>query len=248
MRRILWHGHGLTLYSYPTLLYLGLVVGIIAGNAAAHAAHLDAARVFIATLLLLVPALSGARLLFVAAHWEVYRRQPQRIWRRSEGGAALYGGLPLMLLCSVPLLALLHLPFGAFWDVATFTILVGMICTRAGCLLNGCCAGRVTNGWLALPLPDVSGHTQRRIPTQLLEMGWAALLLLGALMLWPRLPFAGALFLYLMAGYGLGRLLIEPTRAEHDTVGPRGLLALHSLISLALIAIALGALTLAWTR
>ena len=109
--------------------------------------------------------------------WRAYRREPWRIWRRSDGGAAMYGAVPCMVLASMPLLAVLQLPFGAFWDVATFCILIGMIFTRIGCLLNGCCSGRPSEGRWALLLADHRGIQRRRIPTQLLEAGWAALLL-----------------------------------------------------------------------
>ncbi len=123
------------------MLYFGLVAGVVAGNAAAHAARIDAFRAFVATLVLIVPALIGARLFYATTHWRLYRQSPRRIWNRRDGGATMYGGLPIALLLSVPLLAALRLPFGAFWDVAAFTILVGMIFVRIGCLMNGCCAG-----------------------------------------------------------------------------------------------------------
>ena len=52
VRRILFHWHGYRVFSYPTMLYIGTVLGIFAGNRAAHAAGLDAFRVWIATLTL----------------------------------------------------------------------------------------------------------------------------------------------------------------------------------------------------
>jgi phosphatidylglycerol:prolipoprotein diacylglycerol transferase len=243
MRRVLWSWRGIEVYSYPALLYLGLVFGVVAGNYVANLAGLDSARVFIATLSLLVPALVGARLLYVASCWETYRGDPARICRRSEGGAALYGGLPFALLVSVPLLRALRLPFGAFWDVAIFTILLGMIFARFGCLLNGCCAGRPSDGWLALYLPDHRGLWKRRIPTQLLEAGWAGLLLLGAALFRGHAPFPGSVFLGALAGYGLARLVLEATREEQDTVGA---LAIHRAISAVLVVLAVTVLAIGW--
>src|SRR5215467_4969827 len=140
MRPILFRWGGLTVWSYPALLYVGLVLGVVAGNVAAHAEGIDARAVFVATFLLLVPALLGARLLFVATHWSTYRDDPRRIFARSEGGAAQYGALAMILPLSLPVTSLLGVPVGGFWDAATFTILVGAIFTRVGCLLNGCCA------------------------------------------------------------------------------------------------------------
>jgi len=221
MRPVLWRWRGVTVHSYPVMLYLGLVCGVFAGGVAARAAGLDARRVELATVMLLVPALVGARLFFVATHWDRYRDDLGRIWRRSEGGAAMYGGFFLAFGASVPLLAVSRLPFAAFWDVATFTILVGMIFARVGCLLNGCCRGRRTS---ARGLPEF------RIPTQVLEMGFASVLLFGAVMLSRARPFDGSLFLYLLAGYGAGRCLLEAWREAPAR--------LNFAISAALVAIA----------
>ncbi len=77
------------------MLYVGCVFGIVGGNAAAHASGLDAFRVWVATFVLLSVALVGARLLFVVTHWSFFRNDLRRIWDRTEGGAAQYGGLLL---------------------------------------------------------------------------------------------------------------------------------------------------------
>lgn len=77
------------MYAYPAMLALGLVLGTIAGNYVAHVSAMDPLRVYAATLLLTGPSLIGARLLFVASHWPTYRSDPARIWRRSDGGAAV---------------------------------------------------------------------------------------------------------------------------------------------------------------
>jgi phosphatidylglycerol:prolipoprotein diacylglycerol transferase len=151
------------------MLYIGLVAGIVAGNAAAHAAGIDAFRAYVATCILIVPALIGARLLHVAIHLPLYRQNRGRIWNRNEGGASQYGGYALALPVSVPVLAVLRLPFGAFWDTAMFTILVAMIFGRVGCLLHGCCAGRPCESLLSIYLPNHKGEWEKRIPLQCLE-------------------------------------------------------------------------------
>lgn len=241
MRPVLIEWRGIRICAYPALTYLGLVFGIAAQNLAAKAAGLDSARVYLATFLVLPIALAGGRLLFVATHWPAYRGQPARIWRRSEGGMAMYGAVPCMLLGSLPILAWLRVPFWAFWDVSTFCILVGMIFTRTGCLLNGCCAGRPSDGPLALRLPDERGVWQRRVPTQPLEAGWVAVLLAAATVLWPWLTTPGAPFLLCLAGYGLGRLALQPTRLERQRLGR---LELPLAISAAMVVLSLAGLAL----
>jgi phosphatidylglycerol:prolipoprotein diacylglycerol transferase len=196
------------------MLYLGLVAGVVAGNAAAHAAGVDAFRVYLATLILIPAGLIGARLFYVASHWRFFRQNPRRIWNRREGGASQYGALLVVLPLSVPLLAQLRLDLGAFWDVVVFTILVSMIFGRIGCLLNGCCAGRPSESWMSMRLPNLERKWQRRLPAQGLEAAWAAALLVCAIFVRQHLPFAGALFLVVMAGYAAGRLVLESTREQ----------------------------------
>jgi phosphatidylglycerol:prolipoprotein diacylglycerol transferase len=212
VRRVLFSWHGVDVHSYPALLYLGLLCGVYAGYGAASSMPIDADRAAAAILILIVPALVGSRLWFVANHWHLFRREPRRIWRRGDGGAALVGGLVLAVAVSPALLAALGLPFGTFWDAATFTMLVGMIFTRVGCLLNGCCVGRPSEGRLALHLPDHRGRWERRHPVQLLELAAAVVLLAGAAAIATAPPFPGAVFVFALAGYGCARSILNPLR------------------------------------
>ena len=148
----------------------------------------------------------------------------------------MYGAVPFMLIASVPLLNVFRISFGSFWDVATLPILVGMIFTRIGCLLNGCCSGRTSNSLFAVYLPDHKGIWQRRIPTQLLEAGWGVLLLVAVIFFWNLSPFPGAIFLIALVGYSIGRFVFEETRQEQERMGR---LSIHQMISLVLIVIPL---------
>jgi prolipoprotein diacylglyceryltransferase len=214
--QVLFEWRGFRIYSYTTMLFVGLSLGLVVGDYAANMAGMASDRVVVTIMLLTVPGLLGARLLFIASHWEIYRRDPRRIWRRSEGGAAMLGGFVLAVAVSWPLLAVMDLPFGAFWDVATFCMLFWLICGRLGCHLHGCCSGKPSSGPLTLYLPDHRGIWRRRVPTQLLEAGWAVLLLLGATALWSQSPFSGALFLGVVAAYAVGRFGLQPMREEQD--------------------------------
>jgi len=224
------------------MLYVGLLVGVIAGNAAAHAEGANAFAVFVATFALLVPALFGARLLFVSTHWSLFRRDLRRIFRRDDGGAAQYGALFIMIPLSVPVLRFLGVGIGMFWDAAAFTILVGMTFTRVGCFLNGCCAGRPAR-W-GMRLPNRAGTWERRVPSQLLEGGLAVLLIALAIAAWPTRPFPGALFLLVAGGYGAGRLGLETLRERPPG---RGLFTIHHAISLVMVIAALAALGRHWS-
>jgi prolipoprotein diacylglyceryltransferase len=143
---------------------------------------------------------------------------------------------------SIPLLRAMHLPFAEFWDAATFTILLGMVFTRVGCLLNGCCSGRPTSAWFGLNLPDHRGVWRRRIPTQLLELLWAATLLGAAAMMRDRAPFAGAIFCSAVVAYGVARLVLEPLR-DNSTGRNTGVMQVTSIL---LMIAALIGILVAW--
>jgi len=245
MRPILFRLRGIPIYSYPAMLYLGTVLGIEAELYAARTIGMGTSRTLAATLLLLVVALFGARLLFVITEGPRYRRAPRHILRFAAGGASMYGGLLLAVPLSIPLTAAFGLPFARFWDVTSLAMLVGLVVTRAGCFLNGCCAGRPTTGWLALELPDHRGVRARRIPNQLLDGGWGLVVLAVAVWLWAERPFPGALLLYALGAYGAGRIVLEALRDAPDRLGG---IRLNRAISIGFVAVSLTALAIVSIR
>jgi phosphatidylglycerol:prolipoprotein diacylglycerol transferase len=229
---------GVAVPSYPAMLCLGIVLGVVVQNAAANDAGIAADRVWIATLVMLPLALVGARLLHVAGHWHLYRHDLPRVVDRSSGGMVMYGGLIVMLPASLVVLARLDLPYWRFWDATILLILPAMVCTRLGCHLNGCCAGRETDGRFGVAMRGDDGTSARRIPTQLLEAGLAGALLVAAVALRPTLDRPGQLFLLVAAGYGIGRTLLQPLRGARTRVD--GLLLLSAAIAvLAVVALVL---------
>jgi len=85
----------------------------------------------------------------------------------------------------------------------------------------------------------------RRIPSQLLELGWAALLLAFAVSLWPKLPFPGALFLCVTAGFESGRLVLQSFRERLPGTSKFGI---EHCISSAMLLFAVAALAACWPK
>ena len=77
---------------------------------------------------------------------------------------------------------------------------------------------------------------------QALEATLVLIVLTGALLLWGRLPFQGAVFLYAIVAYGLGRLVLESLRAEQDRLLG---MSVHKAISVGLVTASLGAFAIA---
>jgi len=202
--------------AYKAMLYLGCVVGVYAGAAVAGDRGLNESRFALVTIALLVPAFVGARLWFVVRHLDLYRDDARRLAVRSDGGAGLFGGLVVGVVVSVPVLALAGLPFWAFWDAASITMLCGVVVTRFGCLVNGCCAGRPTDGRLGVRLHNTAGVVVRRYPTQVFEAGLGAVILVVVLALRGEAPFDGAMFLGVVASYCLARAGLQRLREQSN--------------------------------
>jgi phosphatidylglycerol---prolipoprotein diacylglyceryl transferase len=213
MRPVLFSLGRLHLSSYKAFLSLGIAIGLEFGFQAALWEGLPGRAFLICAGILLVPALVGARLWFVVAHLSRYRHDPRRIWDRTGGGMALYGGLLAALASSAFLLPALAIGFTRFWDAASLTMLAGMAVTRIGCLLNGCCAGRPTAGRLGWVLPGRTGWV-RRFPSQVVEGVLAAALFGAETALLASGPPAGTVFLSVLCLYGAIRWLSEPLREQ----------------------------------
>lgn len=196
--------------AYRILLYAGCVAGIHAGARTAPAVGAGSTEFAVAAAALLPIGLTGARYLH-----HLRRRQGE------APGAAVYGGLLAVLPASIPLLWALGIKIGDFWDAASISMLVGLIVTKAGCRMNGCCAGH--------PL----GNRGWRVPARALEASWAAITLALAWMLISQRRFEGEIFALTIGSYGTGRLLFElarEQRARTNTVISLGLIAVSALL------------------
>jgi phosphatidylglycerol:prolipoprotein diacylglycerol transferase len=239
MRPVLFRWRGRPVSSYAALLYAGLVAGLAAGNAAARANGLPSGRVYAATVVLLAPAILGARLAYVIAHRSEFRADPGSVFRRSSGGQAMLGGLVAVPL-SVPLLAALGVGFWAFWDVATFTMLTGMVFARAGCLLTGCCAGRRTESRFGMVLADHRGKRARRVPTQVLEGLTAVALIAVAWAVNASAPPPGSVFMVVLGAYGAARIVLQGLREDRPKLAG---VSIQRLASASLVALAVSSVS-----
>jgi phosphatidylglycerol---prolipoprotein diacylglyceryl transferase len=214
MRPVLFACCGISVPSFAVALYLGVLVGVFAGVAPARDRGLAADDFILAATMIVAAGLLGARLWHVAEHRGLDRSFWRHTWRRSDGGAALYGGIFFGLGISPAILRSLGLPIAAFWDAGAIASMAGIALGRIGCLLHGCCAGRETNGPFGLLLPGRQGVWRPRFPTQLFEMLLCLLLFAGSEAALPRIERPGAVFLGVLAALGAGRFLLQGLREQ----------------------------------
>jgi prolipoprotein diacylglyceryltransferase len=206
---------------YKVFVGVGIYLGVAICTMVAKKNGVAVGPLAFAVLTCAVAGLVGARIYHLLVFRSLYRAHawPNKPWNTSSGGGGLFGGLIAIAVVSPAMAMLAGLSFGVFWDYLSIALLVGAICTRCGCFLNGCCGGRETSTrFFGLYWHNHRGEHKRRIPVQLFEVGWLILAGGGLIYYFPHPHPAGAVAVGVLAWYGLGRFILEPLRAEPDTV------------------------------
>ena len=227
MRPVLFHILEFPVPAYGFLLALSFLVGIGLGAWRAKCMGLDPRVVLDFGIWIIIGALFGARLYFVALHFEEFRSDLlSTVVAFRDGGAGASGLVTYGGFIGGPMAAFLYLrtnglPFPRNMDTMAPSIALGVFLTRIGCFLNGCCYGKGLDGPLAVSFPPDSppGQFQEQVhaaglhPSQLYEsFGGLVLLviLLTAGRKWRR--WEGLQFYMVILLYSVLRFMVEYTR------------------------------------
>lgn len=197
----------------------------------------------------------GARLLYVACSWNLYKGNIVQIFNIRNGGLCFYGGLFGGMLGAAIYCGVRRKPFMQMADTASMGIIVAQIIGRWGDFFNRESFGEYTNSIFAMQLPLSAVHSSEVTsamrenletiggtsyiqvhPTFFYESAWCLLLFL-LMLVWKRKKcFQGQVFLRYLAGYGLGRFVIEYLRTDKLLI-PGTSIGISQLISAALFLI-----------
>lgn len=175
----------------------------------------------------------GARLAYVAAHWDYFSRHALDVVRLQEGGLVFYGGV-IGGAVGVAIVARLRaLPTGQVADMAAPALALGAAIGRIGCLLNGCCYGKPTEGPFGITFPAPLGGP--RFATQVFDGLYNLAIFAGLVLISRRWTFkSGFLFWAYAATYSVFRFGVEFLRENPVLIGG---LSGAQLISIGLFAL-----------
>ncbi|MCC6404366.1 MAG: prolipoprotein diacylglyceryl transferase [Fimbriimonadaceae bacterium] len=243
--------NGFELRSYGVLLVTAVLVAVWMGRLRAPRWGIAPEKVWDCAPWLVLPGVLAARLAYIVQHWDFYSTNPQQLWSLRFEGLTSFGGLIGGILGFSLWRRIAKVGFWEFMDVIAVPVLVAQAIGRIGCLLNGCCYGRPSDLWCAVP---VGAGTERHLPAQLVD---TALLLIGAWILARRekaAPPFGASFGAMLAVFGASRFLYEFLRAGSEEEFRAGIvssavsyLGLTNAQWLSLAMVILGA-GIAWAR
>jgi phosphatidylglycerol---prolipoprotein diacylglyceryl transferase len=195
---------GLLSFIWGPMVFIGVLLGLLLQALVVSNLHLSIGRTFAVSVVALVAGAIGARLWYAV----IKRRQ------HDINGWCIQGFLVAFTLIAPAMASLLGVAIGTFLDVSAPGVFLGAVVGRFGCFLAGCCGGRATSSRCGIWSSN-QNVGRRRIPTQLLEAGLAAVVSVGSLTAVLRMgPRGGALFVASVAAYTLIRQGILRLRAE----------------------------------
>lgn len=202
-------------------------------------------------LVMMIPAIIGARIYYVVFSWDSYKDNIPEIFNLRHGGLGIVGGVAMAVLVLFLFAKAKKQSVLLMLDTMTMGLLIGQIMGRWGNFFNREAFGGYTDGPLAMQIPlkyfeqygRVSELESSRIlkhlvtltvhgeklsyiqvhPTFLYEGMWNLLLLLFIFIYRKHKKFDGELLCIYLMGYGLGRFFIEGLRVDQLLIGHTGI-------------------------
>jgi phosphatidylglycerol:prolipoprotein diacylglycerol transferase len=224
------------IHSYGVMLALSFLFGIMLSSWRAKKAGLDPNVIPDVGFWVIIAAILGSRLYYVLLHFEEFRGELLSIVNPFQGdvvgigGLVMYGGFIGAIVASLIFFKLRKLPFLPYADALAPGVGFGIMLTRIGCFLNGCCYGAAGHGNFSVnfPLASPAGMYQSHIhaaglyPSQLFESLGGFLIGVIILLVGRMKPFTGFQFYLVGLLYSVLRFIIEFSRyySANEHVGP----------------------------
>ena len=219
MHAILFTIGNFPIYTYGLCLAIAISACLTFAGLLAHKRGWNGFNIVDIGLWSIIIGILGARLGFVLQNWSFYSANPMQILNFRAGGITIIGGLvfgysALFFLCR-------RYKYSACFcaDVYAAPALLGMAIGRLGCVMQGCCAGRVCDPsvWGAIVYPASANlGTLPRYPSQVYELLLDLVLMVVCLYSFKKAKFQGQTFWLSFGGYGMIRFITEFFREGHN--------------------------------
>lgn len=221
-----------SIYSYGFMLVMAFIVSSALAKQEAEKRNINPEFIFNFLFSVFVLGIIGARIFYVAQHIWYYFKNPVEIVMLQHGGLSWFGGLILGAISGFFYLKKAKLPILKTLDLIIPFVALGQALGRIGCLLNGCCFGKVSRFGIYF-----QAHESILIPTQ----AYSSLLLIVIfiilrIMQKKNLPAGEIFFTYLLL-YSVKRFFIEFLRADNEAIFFG--LTLFQLLSIGMFCLAL---------
>lgn len=242
---------GFDIAYYGIIIGCGMLIGALIAFAEAKRTKQNVDDYYDFTTYTLIAAILGARLYYVIFEWDYYSKNLLEIFNIRNGGLAVYGGIIASIITLYVFTRKRKLNFWLMADTAALGLVFGQMLGRWGNFFNREAFGGYTNNILAMQIPvsEANGVTADLLekaitingelfiqvhPTFLYESLWNLCLFAILLIYHTHKKFNGEVWCLYVAGYGIGRTLIEELRTDQLTIGNTGI-AVSQFLSIVLV-------------
>lgn len=233
---------------YGIIIGIGMFIGLAVVLREAKLTGQDPEDYIDFAIVVLLFAIIGARLYYVAFSFDSYKDNLMDIFKIREGGLAIYGGIIGGALAILIMSKIKKKSFLKVADSAVLGLVVGQAIGRWGNFVNREAYGGNTNSLFAMKIDtwDAGIVAQEGVnyidnldryiqvhPTFLYESAWNIVLFVILMLLRKKKKYHGEIMLWYLCGYGVGRTIIEGMRTDQLIIGNTGI-AVSQLLSLVL--------------
>ncbi|MCZ6765475.1 MAG: prolipoprotein diacylglyceryl transferase [bacterium] len=240
------------IYSFGFMLAVSFLVGIYMSTRRAKTFGVDPQYILDLSVYIILAGVIGSRLLYVVFHLDEYRSLVD-VFALWQGGATLYGGFLLSIFVIYVFTKKRNLDYLLVADIVSPALALGIMLTRVGCFLSGCCYGKPTElAWgVVFPPDSAAGVYARQIaasypveavalhPTQLYASFFGMVTLLFLLLFRNKLTKRGSTFGALLMLYGTFRFTLDFFRFYEGNMRVLLDLSLNQWISLGMFGVGL---------
>ena len=233
--------------SYSFFIAIGLISGILLARKEAERTGADPGKIMDLCFYLLIAAIVGSRLFYIAANPGIFFQDPLEIIRIQNGGLVFYGGFIAALVAGLIYMKGAEMPLWKTADIIAPSIAVGQFLGMIGCFFAGCCYGRTCDFPWAVTFTNPESLAPTGIPLHPVQLYLSLnyLIIYGVLLFVRKYKkFDGQLFWGYVLLYGITFAIIETFRGDIQSFAISGALSVSQTIGAALAMIAAVMITL----
>jgi len=248
MHPVLFKIFSFPIHSYGLMLALSFLFGIWFSGWRAKKRGLNPDVIADMGFWIILSAIVGARLYYVFLHFEEFKGNLLSIINPFQGETVGIGGLVMLggyigaVIAAILFFKIKKLPFLPYADIVSPSVGFGIMLTRIGCFLNGCCYGAESGNPLAVkfPLESPAGAYQQHIhatslyPSQLFESFGGLIIALIVLAVARKKTFNGFQFYLTGLLYSVLRFCVDYSRFYDINERLLGTLSHNQVICIAL--------------
>lgn len=249
MHPIAFNLGSLTIYWYGILMGVAFVAGFWTAGRRGLRDGLRPEAILDLGTFLIVGAIIGARVTYVVSYWDrdFAGRPLLTILNLRDGGLVYYGGFIGAMLAGLVVAKFKKFPVWKMTDVFAPSVALGSAIGRIGCLMTGCCFGKVCELPWAIRFPNQSPAWQTQEATHLIGPLEGALpvhptaiydsllnfgLYFTMAWLYRRKKFDGQVFAVYLMAYAVTRSVSDAFRGDYPAANLHGGLTPAHLVSI----------------